>query len=267
MFSRQELIDAIERADSIQPPVPGIVEYTQLPGVLLRVSPMDDPHFNEAIMARFSASDADEGIDRVTDFYRSRKVRFSWIVGPSSSPADLGVRLLKRGFEKIQEVDGLFLPDLNADIAVNEAVRIVELSLDDLEPVVHVGAVGFGTSEEASRAFNDMVRLRSASITTRVYIAFLDGVDYPIACGYTTYYPDQPIALLCGGATIPEFRGRGVYRSILAHRLSDIRRDGFEAVIIQADQETSSPICVRNGFEKVCEFQVYKWESRRDQSS
>jgi hypothetical protein len=157
--------------------------------------------------------------------------------------------------------DGLCLPDLNPAIDVNDAVRIVELSSDDLEPAVHISAVGFGSTVEDSRVFHRMIALSAPAVITRTYVAFLDGVEHPVACGYVTYFPDRPIALLCGGATLPEYRGKGVYRTMLAHRLSDIRRDGIDSVIVLADQRTSSPICVRNGFVKLCELRFHIWKT------
>jgi hypothetical protein len=261
-MNRQTLIEAIERSDSVLPEIQGHNEYVRLPGVLLSITPTDDPHANKAMNARLTPDNADTVIEQVKTFYASRNKPFSWIVGPNSTPDDLGRRLEVHGFGDMQGVDGLYLPDLNPHIEINEAVRIVELPLDNLEPAVHIGAVGFGTSEEDSRSFHQMITLSAPAVLTRTFVAFLKGVSHPVASAYVMYFPNQPIALLCGGATLPEYRGKGVYRTMLAHRLADIRRDGIDSVVVLADQRTSSPICVRNGFEKLCELTFYIWKSR-----
>ena len=33
----------------------------------------------------------------------------------------------------------------------------------------------------------------------------------------------------------------------------------LEAAVLQADHETSAPICVRLGFEEVCSIDIYAW--------
>jgi hypothetical protein len=259
MLSREILIDAIERSDSMLPEIPGHNQYVRLPGVLLCVSPTNDPHANKALLARLSSDNVDAAIERVLEHFGSMNKCFSWIVGPSSTPGDLSERLTRRGFETMLGADGLCLPDLNPPIAINDAVRIVELSPDDLEPAVHISAVGFGSSVEDSRVFHEMVALSAPAVIAHV-CPFRRGRS-SVACGCITYFPDQPIALLCGGATLPEYRGKGIYRTMLAHRLADIRCDGIESVILLADQRTSSPICIRNGFVKLCDLQ-FIW--RRD---
>ena len=262
MLSRETLIEAIERSDAMLPEVPGYNQYVRLPGVLLCVSPTNEPHANKALLARLDSSNVDIGIERALEHFGALNKCFSWIVGPNSTPSDLSDRLTKRGFEMMLGADGLCLPDLNPSIAVNDAVRIIELSPDDLEPAVHISAVGFGSSVDDSRVFHKLIALSAPAVITRTYVAFLDGVSHPVACGYTTYFHDQPIALLCGGATLPEYRRQGVYRTMLAHRLADIRRDGIDSVVVLADQRTSSPICIKNGFEKLCELRFHIWQPR-----
>jgi hypothetical protein len=262
MIDRETLIDAIERSDSILPEIPGHNEYVKFPGVLLGVTPTNDPNANKAMNARLSPEDVDTAIVRVKEFFAGQGKTFSWIVGPNTTPPDLGRRLQVHGFELTQGVDGLYLPDFNRRIEINEAVRIVELPLDGLEPAVPIGAVGFGSSEEDSRQFHRMITLSAPSVITRTYAAYLPGVPEPVASAYVTYFPDRPIALLCGGATLPEYRMRGVYRTLLAHRVAEIRRAGVEAAIVLADQTTSSPICMGNGFAKLCELQFYVCKPR-----
>lgn len=248
MLSRKILIEAIERSDSILPSIPGLNEYISFPGVLLCETTTDDPLANKAMKARLDADNVDATIDRVREYFKTRDKSFSWIVGPSSTPSDLGRHLETHGFAKQLGADGLFMPDLNTEITPNPDVKVQELLPDKLQPTVGIMAVGFGMPEAVSRYFHEMIGRSYPAVRTRTYIAYLDDIGHPVACGYVTYYPDQPIALLCGGATLPDYRGRGIYKTMLARRLADIRRDGVEAVIVLADQKTSAPICSRHGF-------------------
>ena len=51
-----------------------------------------------------------------------------------------------------------------------------------------------------------------------------------------------------GVSVLPHARGRGLYRALLQHRLQQAHRAGQAAAVIQANDETSGPICRRVGF-------------------
>jgi len=69
--------------------------------------------------------------------------------------------------------------------------------------------------------------------------------------------PDLPIALLLSSATLRDFRGYGIYTSLMARRLADAHEDGIEAAIIQAVRETSAPICRKLGFIEMAPIELY----------
>ncbi len=73
------------------------------------------------------------------------------------------------------------------------------------------------------------------------------------------YIPDSKIVLLGGAATLLEARGRGVYSALVRRRLDDARADGREAAVIQADRDTSAPICAKLGFRELCSMEVFAW--------
>jgi hypothetical protein len=259
------IVEAIENSDRLLPHIPGHCEYATVSGVLTCITPANDPAANKAMLARLNTRSADESIRAVRSYFSSRRKPFRWIVGPSTTPVDLGERILAQGAEVFMQVDGLCLPDRHIDIKPNPAIRVVELAVTESEAATEVMAAGFGITLDSARYFHQMMVLSTPQLRMRVYAAYLNAVADPVACGYVSYYPDQPIALLCGGATLPDYRGRGVYKAVLAKRLNDIRKDGVQTVIVLADQRTSAPICAKAGFTKVCELQMYGW--RQDDES
>jgi hypothetical protein len=58
---------------------------------------------------------------------------------------------------------------------------------------------------------------------------------------------------------VPEARGHGVYSALVKRRLADARADGREAAVIQADRDTSAPICAKLGFRELCSMEVFAW--------
>lgn len=76
-------------------------------------------------------------------------------------------------------------------------------------------------------------------------------------------FPDCPVAVLAGAATLPSFRSRGVYRQLLARRLRDTRERGMTGAVTQAVAETSAPVFRRSGFIDLCEIRTFEWHPAR----
>ncbi|MCI4370730.1 MAG: GNAT family N-acetyltransferase, partial [Thermoplasmata archaeon] len=86
---------------------------------------------------------------------------------------------------------------------------------------------------------------RLASPRMAVFLATVDGA--PVSAGRLELPRGRAFASLWGGGTAPEFRGRGVYRSLVAARAELARRRGFRYLTVDA-RETSRPILERLGF-------------------
>ena len=84
-----------------------------------------------------------------------------------------------------------------------------------------------------------------------VYLAYLDGKPVARASGA---FSEHGVTLF-GGATLPEARGRGAYRALVAARWEDAVRRGTPALITQAGA-MSQPILGRLGFREVCRIRI-----------
>lgn len=62
------------------------------------------------------------------------------------------------------------------------------------------------------------------------------------------------VVLLEGSAVSPEWRGRGIYKTLVAARLRMAREAGAQQALVQAVADTSAPILQRLGFRAVCKF-------------
>ena len=60
---------------------------------------------------------------------------------------------------------------------------------------------------------------------------------------------------LFGGATLPEARGRGAYRALVAARWEDAVARGTPVLVTQAGP-MSRPILAQLGFREVCEIRI-----------
>jgi hypothetical protein len=255
----QAIIEAIESTDTMIPNIPGLLEYLSIPGVEACVTELSDPAANRVSNAWLTEDNVAAVVDRIYQYYSSRNLAFSWVVGPSSTPRSLEDRLVDIGMENTISIDGMFFDDMNLDIPANPAIRITEQPLSDPGASIETMAEAFPMSPESSRHLHKLLARSWPALRSRIYLARLNDHDQAVACSYMTYLPDRPIALLCGAATMPAYRGKGMYTSMLGQRLADARADGIETLIVLADRSTSAPICSKIGFVKACEMEIYTW--------
>jgi GNAT superfamily N-acetyltransferase len=84
-----------------------------------------------------------------------------------------------------------------------------------------------------------------------------------IACtAWAVFYPDSDFVALLGGTTLPDWRGRGLYRAILAARASEAVARGFRLLHVDASP-SSAPILRRCGFHEITTSRHYQWTPPR----
>jgi GNAT superfamily N-acetyltransferase len=66
------------------------------------------------------------------------------------------------------------------------------------------------------------------------------------------------VARLWGAATLPDARGRGAYRGVLAARLRRARELGASLALVKGRAGTSAPILARAGFRRYGEERLYR---------
>ena len=259
-MDKETVIYAIERADCILPPIDGYLEYLNIDGVTVCVTPLPHSMANRVSNARLDAISAEPKIREIKKVFTGQKKAFSWTVGPHSSPSHLGQLLEGNGLEPTYGSDGMYMDIAGYEAKKYPGIKIIEVPADNPGEAVTIMVEGFGITEESSRFYHDMLYHSNKHLPCKIYIAY-DKEDRAVGCCYMTYYPDQPVALLGGATTIPGYRGRGFYTAMLSYRMEDARRDGMETVIIIADRTSSAPICRKNGFKKICNMELYVCEN------
>lgn len=68
---------------------------------------------------------------------------------------------------------------------------------------------------------------------------------------------DDGFLRLWRAATLPEFRGRGAYRAVLAERLRIGAELDATTALVKGRVDTSAPILARCGFEAYGEYRSY----------
>jgi len=96
--------------------------------------------------------------------------------------------------------------------------------------------------------------LRKNSFSQIVNVSVWETLTRSINTTLITVVPIVTL-LLFGGSTLPEARGRGAYRSLVAARWHDAVARGTPVLVTQASP-MSRPILAQLGFREVCEIRI-----------
>jgi hypothetical protein len=211
---------------------------------------------------RWSEAEADARIEAYIEWHRQRGSGFTWHVSPYDRPTDLRERLERHGLALAGEhvkMARLGLDDL--DIPTNPEATVERVTGEDeaaIDALLRIMAVGFHWTPEqvAERRPGVAQRLRQPVIQAYsfTYLARLGGA--PV--GYAHMSLRAGVAHLGGAATLPEYRGRRIYPTLLRRRLEDARARGYHLAVIEAGP-MSQPVVARYGFQDYGRNAIYGW--------
>ncbi|MEV7285119.1 GNAT family N-acetyltransferase [Streptomyces sp. NPDC093252] len=204
--------------------------------------------WNGVLWSDLDESTADAAIARqITDFTALGR-EFEWKVYGHDHPFDLGQRLVAAGFTPEPEETLMIVEvaDLDLDAEAPAGIRIVpvtDASGVDLAARVHEQA--FGTDGARLRA--RMLAQLKADPDAVVAVLALAG-DEPVSAARLELLPGTRFAGLFGGGTVESWRGKGIYRALVAHRARVAVANGYRYLQVDA-LARSRPILERLGFQ------------------
>jgi GNAT superfamily N-acetyltransferase len=162
-------------------------------------------------------------------------------------PPDLPDRLLAAGFtpEPAEALLVAEIADLALEVPPPPGVEVRTVTDDHgVEALVSVHDQVFGEDHSAvGRAL--LAALARRPPTAAGVVAFAGRT--PIAAGRVEFHHGSDFASLWGGGVLPSWRGRGVFRSLVAHRAAMASARGFRYLQVDA-MPASRPILQRLGF-------------------
>ena len=241
-----------------QVPSPGIEVI-----VKARYEVMLQPDFpiagpNSVSWIRCRAADADEVISEARAIVATREIPVMWVLDPGTVPPDFATRLDAHGIRpdphghesavmvlpveaplEAPHVQGLEIRDALADL---DSFRAADAAAAEAFMATHL------SDDPAIVAAQDRRRINALAARNRhLLLATIDGES--AGSGSVTLFPPLG-ATMNGGSVRPKFRGRGVYRALVAARLEIARQAGLGGLSVWAG-EMSGPILSRLGFQKV----------------
>jgi GNAT superfamily N-acetyltransferase len=172
---------------------------------------------------------------------------WEWKLYSYDQPPDLSDRLVAAGF--VREADETVLvaalDDLDLDARPPAGVDLVAVvDGQGVDAVVAVHDEVFGRSHDAiGRVLLAGLQVRPA--TAAAVLAMADGVA--VSAGRVEFTEDRDFASIWGGGTLRAWRGRGVFRSVVAHRAALAAARGYRYLHVDASPD-SRPILRQLGF-------------------
>jgi GNAT superfamily N-acetyltransferase len=208
------------------------------------------------------AGTADRVIAAQVEFFRGRGERFEWKLYGYDQPSDLGKRLLAAGFVR-EDAESLMLADAaeiagpaGADVVLPDGVRLVPVTDEaDIGLVIEVHDRVFGPGDSRLRR-SLIAQLRNSPDVSAMVVAMAG--DQPVCSARIESWDGTDFAGLWGGGTLPQWRGRGIYRALVAYRARLAAARGYRYLQVDASP-ASRPILERLGFACLALTTPYTW--------
>jgi GNAT superfamily N-acetyltransferase len=167
--------------------------------------------------------------------------------------------LLANGFTP-DEPESIMVGDARAlavDIPLPDEVALRRITHEaDVRAMVAMQDEVFGNDHGGDEMLQSTLRRLSRGDELELWVAEADGEV--ISAGRIDPVPGTDFAGIWGGATRPEWRGRGIYRALTAERARSALRMG-KKYINSDSTEFSRPILERSGLVKVSTTTPYNW--------
>jgi GNAT superfamily N-acetyltransferase len=209
--------------------------------------------------SELTSDTADAVIAAQVRYFAARGTPVEWKLYDYDQPADLARRLLAAGFVADDEELMLVAETAVVDSRVRlpDGVRL-DLVTDQagLEAVMAVHDLAFTGHPSPGLGERLATQLREAPELVQMIVARAG--DKPVSAARVEFIPGTDFAGLWGGGTVPAWRGRGIFRALVAHRVALAAARGYRYVQVDA-LPASRPIMQRLGFQPVAATTPFVW--------
>jgi GNAT superfamily N-acetyltransferase len=198
-------------------------------------------------------------IARQVAFFRERGEPFEWKSYAHDAPGDLGGRLGAAGLlpEDAETIEIAPVAAIAADAALPDGVELVEVrDRAGLDRISQMESEIWGDSRGW---LADDLEAELAVVGDALRVFAVEAVGETVSAGWIRFPPGTPFATLWGGGTLPAWRGKGIYRALVAHRARLAEARGVRYLQVDASDD-SRPILERLGFVAVTTSTPYTWQ-------
>ncbi|MEV6713157.1 GNAT family N-acetyltransferase [Lentzea sp. NPDC051208] len=209
---------------------------------------------------RLDGAELDAVIARQRDFFAARGQAVEWKTWGHDRPADLPERLEAAGFvsEGRETVLVGLAEEMAGPVQLDAGIVLRETKEEaDLHRLAVTATEVFG--RDSSWLVGYLLE-KQADPNTVVVVAEADG--QVVSSARLEIVPGTEFGGLWGGGTLAAWRGKGIYRALVAHRARVALERGVKYLQVDASED-SRPILERLGFVVVTTTTGYVWEPSR----
>ncbi|TCO50490.1 hypothetical protein EV646_102564 [Kribbella antiqua] len=221
---------------------------TSTDGPVIRVEYPQRGFVSYRTLEGLDGAELDALIARQRDFFAAKRQSVEWKLRGHDLPADLPDRLRAAGFEPEEQETVLIAEsaDIVERLRGRESVHGVVLRLTsepgDFAKIAAMESTVWG--EDWSWLADDLVR-RQAAGDTDIYLAEANG--QVVSAAWAVHKKGTDFTGLWGGSTLADWRGKGIYKALVAVRAARALELGHKYLQVDASDD-SSPILQRLGF-------------------
>lgn len=224
------------------------------PEYVLWMGPTSDPHHNVVQRLRIENGALPTVVAQARAFFKADgRHQATWEVGNSATPHDLGAQLMALGM-KPDDPDpvatGMVLPQA---LETSSSSKIVAKRVETLAEYIACCEIvqscfGSPPDDDVQQQFDhfqaDPQKTRWIALSNTVPVAMADATHLEFA------------TILNGAATLPDSRGQGAYRALLAARFAEAKNRGAPMLVTQAGS-MSRPILESLGFLEMAKVHIF----------
>lgn len=229
------------------------------PDMMRMITGIPYPLCNTVIRARLPGEGLDERIDETLLHFKARQLPMLWWIGPTTSPSDLGERLVARGLVPAGSPVGMAadLEKLKDDLPTPPGMTIEKvLDTETLKQFGDILSTTFEFPEFVTEGFLDIFSSLGlgADQPLQNYVGFLDGE----LVGASSLFMGAGVAGIYNVGTVPEARGKGIGAAMTLAPLLEARARGYKIAILHAS-DLGYNVYRRLGFQEYCKMHIFAW--------
>ncbi|MEV0486542.1 GNAT family N-acetyltransferase [Streptomyces sp. NPDC050508] len=245
------------------PPIPPAGVTYEKDGPLLRVVGQFRGFVSGPRDLGIRGRELDELIVRQRDFFAARGESVEWKTRAHDIPADIPDRLRAAGF--VAEERETVLIGRAEEMAVRKPVLPDGVTIRRVTAEADLRRLGAQQSSVWDADLNWLVtdllgRIAAAPDEMAIYVVEAEGEM--VCTTWIGFRPGTGFASLLGGSTVAEWRGKGIYRALVATRAALAAARGVPYLHVDATDD-SAPILRRLGFRAVTTTTPYVWSPGR----
>ena len=193
------------------------------------------------------------------DYFSQRSQSFVWRVHDYDEPSNRGSQLLDAGFTLTgnSTVMVATAASFTDEVKLPEGATLLRVHDEEgVDLLIKTHEEVFGHSHQDLRR-SILARLENGPEESEMFVVTANGE--PLSAARIEFLPNRDFATLWGGGTMPQWRGRGIYRALVLERARVASERGYTYLLVLAS-DLSRPILSRLGFDVITTVSTYSWD-------